>query len=178
MSQWYCVVSGTRYGPVGADQIQRWVAQGRLGPDDLVWREGMGEWQALSTVPELSAAMAQTPAPPTQPVQNVQIQVRPSNGLAVAGMVLGIIAVVLLCVWYVSMPCALLSLIFSIVGHGKAKEVGVGGGMAKAGLILSIIALSLALLIIILVAIGLAMLPWHDMERTSGSMLHAIDWLT
>ena len=60
------------------------------------------------------------------------------KGLSIASMVLGIISVVLFCIWYISLPCSILAIIFGIVGRKKG-----GKGMAIAGLVLGIIAISL-----------------------------------
>jgi len=67
------------------------------------------------------------------------------KGFSIASMVLGIVAVVCCCIWYISIPCAILAIIFAIVGKKKG-----GRGMATAGLILGIIAIVLYVLLIIL----------------------------
>lgn len=56
------------------------------------------------------------------------------KGLCIAAMVLGIIAVVLWCVWFISIPCTILAVVFGIIGLKKP-----GKGMAIAGLVLGII---------------------------------------
>lgn len=45
MSAWYYVRNGQQNGPVGSPELRDLVAQGQLGPDDLVWAEGMVDWQ-------------------------------------------------------------------------------------------------------------------------------------
>lgn len=52
------------------------------------------------------------------------------KGLCIASMVLGIVALVLFCVWIISVPCGILAIIFGIIGI-KSE----GKGMAIAGLI-------------------------------------------
>ena len=74
-----------------------------------------------------------------------------SKGLSIAAMVLGIVSLALFCIWYISIPCAILAIIFGIVGRKKG-----GKGMATAGLILGIIAIAILILIIILVVAGVA----------------------
>lgn len=69
-----------------------------------------------------------------------------SKGLSIASMVLGIISVVLFCYAYISIPCAILAIIFGIIGMKKG-----GKGMGIAGFVLGIIAIALYLL----VALGL-----------------------
>ncbi len=96
-----------------------------------------------------------TQAPPAAP--SSMPPAKQGNGLAVAGMVLGIIALGLFCFWFVSIPCAIVGLILSLLGNKKAKETGAGAGMAKAGMILGIIAIALAVLIVIAAAVGIHM---------------------
>lgn len=73
-------------------------------------------------------------------------------GLAIASMVLGIIALVLSCLWYISIPCGLVGLILGGVALAKHTR---GKGMAIAGLVCSIIAIGLV--IIILAGLGAAL---------------------
>ncbi len=61
-------------------------------------------------------------------------------------MVLGIIGLVGLCIWFIGLPCAILGLIFGILGKKKPKETGAGAGMATAGIVCRCVALGLTLL--------------------------------
>lgn len=54
--QWFCVVNGNRHGPVGEEVLRQWIAEGHIGPSDLVWSEPMTEWLAAGAV--LSDAFA------------------------------------------------------------------------------------------------------------------------
>lgn len=67
-----------------------------------------------------------------------------SKGLSIAAMVLGIISIVLYCFVPISFPCAILAIIFGIIGRKKD-----GRGMATAGLVLGIIYISFFVLIIL-----------------------------
>ena len=75
------------------------------------------------------------------------------KGLSMAAMILGIVSVSLFCIWYLSIPCAILAIVFGVIGGKKGAK-----GMAKAGLILGIIAIALDILVIAGVAslIGIA----------------------
>jgi hypothetical protein len=84
------------------------------------------------------------------------------NGLAVASLVLGIMSFVVFCIpvvtWF-SIPCAILAIIFGIVGRSKARTGAPHGGMATGGLILGLLCLALRVLVILLaVACGVALL--------------------
>ena len=52
-AEWYYAKGGTRYGPVSMDQLKELAARGKLGPDDLVWREGLETWVRARTIPDL-----------------------------------------------------------------------------------------------------------------------------
>ena len=72
---------------------------------------------------------------------------RPGKGFAVAGMVLGIVSLVVFCFPYLSIPCAILGIIFGAVGRGRAAQAG-GGGMAMAGIVCGVITIVLVALFI------------------------------
>ena len=52
-AQWYYAKDGSQAGPVDQATLAAMVRSGEIKPDDLVWREGMGEWQPAAQVPEL-----------------------------------------------------------------------------------------------------------------------------
>lgn len=79
------------------------------------------------------------------------------NGMAVASMVLGILAVVLCWIWFLGGILALLAIIFGAVGMSKAKKIGGRGkGAAVAGLVLGVIGIVLAVIIIIMAVIAVS----------------------
>jgi hypothetical protein len=84
---------------------------------------------------------------PQPPVGCAPVQ-RPGNGPAVAALVLGIISLVIFCAWYLSVPCAVLAIIFGSVGRKRAARGATGRGMATAGIVCGIIGIALALLLI------------------------------
>ncbi len=56
-AQWYVRhASGQQYGPAPAPTMQKWLAEGRVPGDGMVWREGWPDWLVASLVfPQLSA---------------------------------------------------------------------------------------------------------------------------
>ena len=99
--------------------------------------------------------MQQPVVPPVAPPMDPNGKpVVPGKGLGIAGMILGILSLVLFCVWYLGIPCGITGIILSAIGASKAKAAGVKNGMATAGIICSSIALGLAILFIILVVVG------------------------
>jgi hypothetical protein len=61
---------GNQYGPISADQLRQWIAEGRANAQTKVLAEGTTEWKTLSEFPELfGAAPGPTgaPQPPSAP---------------------------------------------------------------------------------------------------------------
>ena len=52
MAQWYYSKGGEQKGPVEQQELQRLLSTGEVKPTDLVWRDGLANWQAASQVPE------------------------------------------------------------------------------------------------------------------------------
>ncbi|MDB6064447.1 MAG: hypothetical protein JWR26_655 [Pedosphaera sp.] len=58
------------YGPVSADELREWIAQGRANGQTAVKLEGTTDWKPLSSFPEFTANLASSPSaaiPPTLP---------------------------------------------------------------------------------------------------------------
>ena len=52
---------GKQYGPINADQLRRWMAEGRANSITLVQVEGSTDWKPLSTFPEFASQPGPTP---------------------------------------------------------------------------------------------------------------------
>jgi len=68
---WYLrTPDGQQYGPVSKQQLDQWVAEGRVGNDCWVWRAGWADWQGAGSVygqlghPLAAAAGSGAPATP------------------------------------------------------------------------------------------------------------------
>jgi hypothetical protein len=58
--------SGGQYGPARGDVMRKWIGEGRVSPDSLVWREGWADWRsAAETFPSLGMITPPMPAPVT-----------------------------------------------------------------------------------------------------------------
>jgi hypothetical protein len=61
---------GKEYGSVPAEDLRRWIAEGRLNPDSLAKAEGEATFRPLTTFPEFADAFApQAPPPGAPPIQ-------------------------------------------------------------------------------------------------------------
>jgi hypothetical protein len=139
------------YGPVSSDQIQQWIAQGRISAQTKAQADG-GDWKTLGEFPEFTAALSKSvppvprpaPYPPATPAQPVK-----TSGMAIASLVLGLLGIV---------SCgitALIGLILGIVAMNQVRKSNgtVGGhGIALAGTIVS------AVFLLFMIPVGAAML--------------------
>ena len=94
------------YGPVTADQLRQWLAEGRVNPQTQVLPEGVTEWTTLGALPEFAtASSAAPPAMPSFPA--------PASAAAalVAGPAIGLIVTAIL-----SVLLLIASLIFKLAG--------------------------------------------------------------
>ena len=57
---------GQQLGPYTLADLRRYLAEGRVAPDDQVWCEGMGGWQVLTEAQEIQLALAAA-TPPALP---------------------------------------------------------------------------------------------------------------
>ncbi|HSN92624.1 MAG TPA: GYF domain-containing protein, partial [Anaeromyxobacteraceae bacterium] len=60
-SDWYVAIGEAQVGPLPLAEVKRKWETGEVGPDSLVWKPGMGDWEPLSAVSDLAAALAPVP---------------------------------------------------------------------------------------------------------------------
>ena len=126
---------GKTYGPVTAEQIREWIAQGRVENRTAVLPAGAAEFTFLGLLPEFAPHFA-GPPPVIAPPPMGALPARSTNGFATAGLVCGILSCVCCC----GCPFNLLGLVFSIIAlvqiNGQVQKQA-GWGLALAGLICS-----------------------------------------
>jgi hypothetical protein len=158
------------YGPVTADELRRWISEGRANGQTLVQEEG-GPWTPLSSCSEFGLSAAPSAPPPLPSAPAVSTPPPPSamagsktSGMAIAALIMGIVSVTLgLCCCY-GLPFNLLGIVFSAVALVQIKndpEHRQGRGLAIAGLVLSVLSILLAG---VLLAVGMAF-GWQDILR-------------
>ena len=142
------------YGPVSADQLRQWIAEGRANAQTMVFTEGWTEWKPLSSLPEFSAALTGGRSPAAQanyaPAQR-------TNGMAITSLIMGILALAMQCCCY-GIPFNVLGIIFGLIALSQIKndpENQTGRGLALTGLILSCVSFALgAILFVVAMAAG------------------------
>ena len=135
---------GREYGPVAAELLQQWVAEGRAHGQTPAQSEGTG-WKPLSAFPEF-AHLAGPPTPQATPPVFADRSPERNNPMAVTGFICSLLG----------LTCCgpfllLLGVIFSIVGLSEIKrEPGrfTGRSLAIAGIIIGLAGLALFALIL------------------------------
>ena len=157
---------GKEYGPKPDSEVREWIAEGRLNTQSQIREQSDPNWRALEDFPEfanyLFEAPPSTPTPSAPAIQQYQ-QPYPqygyqeqstTNGMAITGMVMGILSLVTICCY--GFPFNLLGIIFSAIGLSQIKKSNPrqsGKGMAIAGLICSILSfLIYAALLVVVIA--------------------------
>lgn len=123
------------YGPVSADQLRQWVAQGRAGRQTRVQAEGATDWKPLSEFADFADAFnaASTPAMPP-PLSAPPPVAAKTSGMAITSLVLGVLGVI---------SCGLTSLVGLVLGIVALKNINrsqgqlSGSGLAIAGICVS-----------------------------------------
>jgi predicted Zn finger-like uncharacterized protein len=64
--EWYAAIGGVAVGPIRVAELRRKAAAGALTEDSLVWQEGLEEWRAVRSIPEL-ARLVREAAMPSRP---------------------------------------------------------------------------------------------------------------
>jgi hypothetical protein len=146
---------GREYGPISAEQLRQWIGENRANATTRVLVEGATEWKALGTLPEFSPLFTITARPVTAsapaPFPTTTTFGAANSGMALTGMILGILSVVTVvpCCCCYGMPFNILGLIFSIIGLIQINtnpERYTGKGIAITGIVLSLISLFFAVL--------------------------------
>lgn len=147
MSQWYYGSGGGQHGPVAEVELRALLASGAVGPQTLVWREGMSGWLPMQSVPEFGSGVVMPSYLPPSAGSPGHYPGLPmtTSGLAIASMVCGI-AGYLTCYFV-----AILGIPAVICGHMALSRINsspipvAGRGMAIAGLILGYLGILITL---------------------------------
>ena len=158
---------GKEYGPVPIDVVRQWLAEGRANAQTRILPDGATEWKALGELPEFQPDLTSATPPPSgtvpQPIRPLASPPKSAtNGLAIFGLVLGILSVTFSFCCY-GLPFNLAGIVISAVALAQInQQKQEGRGLAIAGLVLSILSIFLGALVFIIVA------------ASGGSPLHRI----
>jgi hypothetical protein len=147
---------GKEYGPISADQARQWIAEGRIVASTHALVQGTSVWKPIASLPEFSLLFAarEYPAAPTPYAVPPS---RQSTGLAITGLILGIISLTFgICCCY-GLPFNVTGLIISIIALTQIKsdpERYGGKSIAIVGLILCALSFALMAFIIIFAALS------------------------
>ena len=76
---WYYRRGEAQLGPVSWEDLVNTARAGGLGSGDLVWTDGMVQWQAAATIPGLLPVQAPVAMPPMRPVYTGPPQPSPGD---------------------------------------------------------------------------------------------------
>ena len=151
---------GREYGPITADQLRNWIAEGRATAQTRVQAEGSAQWKPLTEYLEFAVALART-IPPQPAPGPISINPAPqTNSMAFAALVMGILSMtcfVCCCGCCYGLPFNVLGLIFALVALSQIKndpQSQQGRGLAITGLVLCLLSLFMAA---VSLAFGLAL---------------------
>jgi hypothetical protein len=126
---------GKTYGPVAAETIREWLAQGRVESRTPVFVAGAADWTFIGLLPEFSPQANPATLGSLRPDLTLA---KKTTGFATAGFVCGLLSWCCCCCGF---PLSVLGIIFSIIAMVQIKSSPVpqsGWGLALAGLICSI----------------------------------------
>ena len=150
---------GREYGPITADQLREWIAEGRAGAQTRVQAEGAAQWTPLTEYVEFAPLLARTPPPRFAPGPIYITPTPRTNSMALAAMVMGVLAItscVCCCGCCYGFPFNVLGVIFALVALSQINndpQSQQGRGLAIAGLVLCLLSLVMAA---VALALGLA----------------------
>jgi hypothetical protein len=112
---------GVEYGPVPAEQLRLWIAQGRANAQSRVRLEGEAEWRALESIPELASALT---APPARAGGPWAPPGAPSSSGIQSYLVWSILATLFCCV-----PLGIPALVYAAQVDGKVVSGDLAGAL-------------------------------------------------
>jgi GYF domain 2/Domain of unknown function (DUF4190) len=161
---WFLARGETHHGPLRLADLQRMIDSGEMGPNSMLWTNGMENWVPANQVAGLwfgapagaiaGSIVGHSPYP-NQSAVLPSHQSQRISGLAVAGFVLGLL-------WL----CGLGSLLATIFGAVARSQISrsngtlTGKGLALAGLILGILGLFLAFVLLCAIVLQAEWARW------------------
>lgn len=143
-ASWYYSVGSEEHGPVSMIDLRSLRMSGRLHGTDLVWREGMADWQPVSATPELQM---EGQSGGSNRAETSGDGVYRTSGFAVTSMVMGILGILT--------PLLIFNLLAVVFGGIAMKTISkstvkLGGrGLAVTGIVLGSVGLAVWAMVIV-----------------------------
>jgi prepilin-type processing-associated H-X9-DG protein len=132
---------GNVYGPVSAEQLKQWIAEGRCNAANRILAEGSQEWKTLAEFPEFADLIRPVTHPPPMPSVSRGIQPRTipakTSGLAIASLILGSLGIFCGITALVGLVLGIVAIVTINKSEGRLR----GSGLAIAGTVVSAIVL-------------------------------------
>jgi hypothetical protein len=151
---------GREYGPITADRLREWIAEGRASAQIKALAEGATQWKPLTEYLEFAPLFARI-APPLPAPGPISITPTPrTNSMALAAMVMGILSMtcgLCCCGCCYGLPFNALGIVFALLALSQIRndpQSQQGRGLAIAGLVLCLLSFVMAAVALVF---GLAM---------------------
>ena len=105
---------GRQYGPVGAEQLRRWLAENRVHAQTLVQTEGAQDWKPLVSLPEFTAELNAVPPPVILASDTVASRASHKIAAGIFGILLGSLGIHKFILGYTG--AGLIMLLVTIIG--------------------------------------------------------------
>ena len=166
---------GKEYGPISLDQLQQWIAQGRVNAQTRVQGPDSTDWKMASEFPELGSALGSTGIPPASPPPLLPSQiVEQAKGLAIASFVLGLTSIVLCLGVLTGIP----AVICGHIAHNRSRHLPArygGAGLAIAGLVMGYASLIITVLVVVMVIPGAMLLPALSRAKERAQRINCVN---
>ena len=137
--KWYFAKDGEQQGPVSREELEQKIRSGELGGSELVWREGLADWQPLEQVEELKMISQPVPAPPIaegdSPYQapvNAPASTPANPNTPVPNYLWQSIVVTILCCWPFGIPAIVYAAkVDGLVARGQIGDAWEASNKAK-----------------------------------------------
>jgi hypothetical protein len=160
----YTIVGGDgqKYGPVSADELRRWIAEGRANSQTSTQGED-GVWKPLGAFPEFAEVRSRELPPPAPPIADVPVYppgmlpASRTNSMAIAALVLSILG--LFCCGPIFSTIGLILGIVAIGQINKNAPMEGGKGLAIAAIVIAAVGY-------VLFAIFILSGAWQELLRS------------
>jgi len=160
---------GKEYGPIDAQQIMRWLAEGRVNVRSMVLAEGATEWKPLGDFPELVGAATQSPSSTPAPQST---GMRSPASAATAAQAVNGPAIGLIVTAVIGFFAQAISFLFNVFGLStglgrSSSEFAINAFTGTFGIVLNLVGVAIGV-VILLVALKMKRLEAYNWAMASS----------